>query len=53
MTSREREIIDIMERREIAMLCVHETKGRDEKAEELENGYKNCTTKKVMVRKTQ
>ncbi|XP_047502966.1 uncharacterized protein LOC125048346 [Penaeus chinensis] len=40
MTGRGREVVDMMERRKINILCVQETKWKGEKAREMGNGYK-------------
>ena len=40
MTGRGREIVDLMERRKIRILCVQETKWKGEKAKEMGGGYK-------------
>ncbi|XP_047492408.1 craniofacial development protein 2-like [Penaeus chinensis] len=40
MTGRGREVVDVMERKKIHVLCVQETKWKGQKAKELGNGYK-------------
>ena len=44
MTGRSLEIVEMMERRHINILCVQETKWKGAKAREIGNGYKNCST---------
>ncbi|XP_037787623.1 craniofacial development protein 2-like [Penaeus monodon] len=40
MTGRGNEVVDVMERKKIDVLCVQETRWRGQKAKELGNGYK-------------
>ena len=40
MTGKERELVDMMERRKFDIICVQETRWKGNKAREIEGGYK-------------